>query len=510
MKLTEKHLSVLRTARNFAPVIIEPLEKASKSGGQVMATWTMSEHEASVLASELVGAGLLARKQQPYMLEKKAKRYSTQLTDAGRKAARGEDQDLSIDRARPMHSSDLRNVWGDHQVAQCQLELRASGGAIVRGALKATVGREYGGTGGWHITAYVTPERRIGFVNIAHGVACLTAAELTAEQIEALTIPEQAPGVLFSGAIAWTAPDAGEGSKASAPPGWTQLVLDIRATANTEPATEIADASARIVMWGLATCYQYEGSSSKLGAPGFRSLEALSAQRSPISEWPMSRETRGAIADITEQWLDRVARRLAALAGVSEQVAAGLDSRHDGKHPAYAAVSDGSPILPRADIVAAMRWDSEPTQFAYDASSAVRSAVSRISDPPRDALRACGLARLASCERSNVGGMRYYDLIRRLLERALQQRLDPISATLWAQLEPLQDPLRAGDPEHHQRWALHQTLVPILERLAGEIAKPMLREVEEEAGETERAIVAAYYAQGPVVVDIPCEIAAVS
>ena len=120
-----------------------------------------------------------------------------------------------------------------------------SGAAAIRGVL-ASFGYTYSGTGGWHITAYATPDQRRGFVNICRGVAMLTSYTLDAEMIEALTVPGQGDGPQVSG--------AGGSMAASAPPGWIQLLVDLRKDVGA--VTELGEfVTARIVAWCLDTCY---------------------------------------------------------------------------------------------------------------------------------------------------------------------------------------------------------------------------------------------------------------
>jgi hypothetical protein len=137
---------------------------------------------------------------------------------------------------RGKHSGDLESlshgvdVWGKKikrskvikDEATRQLKLREAGAAKVRGVLKAA-GKVYTDTSGWWIVPFITTNKEIAFVNIAHGVAVASNVQLDEDTIEALTVPDQGEGVKASGAAVWTSPDAGVGFKAKSPPGWVQL-----------------------------------------------------------------------------------------------------------------------------------------------------------------------------------------------------------------------------------------------------------------------------------------------
>lgn len=386
--------------------------------------------------------------------------------------------DLTIERARTLHSGELA-AYGELPLARRQLALRRKGTGLVRAALKA-LGHEYNGSSGWWITACATPTGTLGLINIAHGVAVETDVCLEAELIEALTIPDQGEGVKASGAAAWTAPDAGEGHRASAPSGWTQLLVDVRKGAGESEQCELDSVSARVVMWGLQTCY------GRPGAPGYTLLDGPmyeSKSRQPIQEWPMEWEVRKTIRCIGTTWMDQVARRLSELAGCATEVGAALDAPDSNIHQRVVAAVRATGVY---------GWHSQ----GYDAVGAARSSCNSISDFLPQALRECGVSRIsAACDISETGGSRYYDLIRAALQRAVLQRLIPVAEALWAQMAPLV-------PSREDGWDMHQRIQPVLTHLGSEIAKDVLRGVGAGADATDAAIVAAYYANGPVVVDL--------
>lgn len=392
---------------------------------------------------------------------------------------------LTIDHARTLHAADLESIYRDVPIARDQLQLRRRGTGIVRAALRA-LGHEYSGSGGWHITAYATDRSKLGFINLAHGVAVETDVQLDTAMVEALTIPEQGEGPKASGAAAWTTPDAGEGRRASAPPGWVQLLVDVRVSASGGKDVSLERVSARVVCWGLRTCYtSYPNNEPELGHPGYVDLGCDSKRRLPIAEWPMvNADVRREMRAIGAKWLDSVARKLAVLAGCADGVSAALDG------------------LPRADMEGAIKATDAygVRRYAYDAATAADSCCGiPTTTVVRDALRECGVARIsAGCDVSDVGGLMYYDLIGYLLQRAIVQRLTPVAEVLWSQMAPLV-------PSREDGWDIYMRIQPVLTGLATEFATDLLRGVHDEARATEDAIVAAYYVNAPVSVDIRIE-----
>ncbi|MGH3600275.1 MAG: hypothetical protein ACRDRO_04225 [Pseudonocardiaceae bacterium] len=170
-------------------------------------------------------------------------------------------------------------------------------------AVLAGLGFRYSGTVGWHVGAYVDEDRRLGFVSITDGVAVGTDVVLDPAVVEAGTVPNQPEGPQVSGAVAWSSPDPGEAHHASAPPGWTQLAVDLRARRKPTPMR----CSAHIVMWGLGTCYD-----GKRGVPGYTMLDGQFCYPDhdgeddlPPDEWPetdtmpeLRRIATAALADI--------------------------------------------------------------------------------------------------------------------------------------------------------------------------------------------------------------------
>lgn len=343
------------------------------------------------------------------------------------------------------------------------------------------MGLEYHGTGGWHVTAYATPEGRLGFVNNAHGVAVTTAIELRDELVEAVTVPDQSAGMQASGAAAWTSPDAGvaelvedtdgvmrlakPAQMPGVPDGWIQLLVDVRSGVGSPPEVTLGAVRARVVMWGLRTCYGHAG------RPGYTSL-AADARLSP-ADWPATYEIQTAMCAIGAPWLRETAQRVAALAGRGDEVTAALNT---------------GDMAGAIKATGAYAWHP----FAYDVANAVRSSVDSTRNITLDALRSCGVDRIsAACDVSETGG---YDLIGYALQSAIVMRLAPVAEAIWAQMSPLV-------PDRGDGHTLYMRVQSVLSGLAAELAKDLLRGID--AAETEQAIVAAYYADGPVAVDIP-------
>ncbi len=393
---------------------------------------------------------------------------------------------IAVDTARGMHVGELRRLRDD-PVARRQVELRDAGTDIVLGVLDG-LGYRYSGTGGWHITAYATPEHMLGLVNIAKGIAVLTSVPLDSHIVEALTVPDQANGPQTSGAAAWTSPDAGEGRRASAPDGWMQLLVDVRAdvrgehyTAARRTPAPLITCRARVVRWGLATCYE-----GRPGDPGPRSLDVI-GELEPIYDWPVDREIRRRMAAVADDRLCALARRLAGVAGVD------LESY---------LTRPGSPDL--AGAWSAATLPRHP--FGYAGARDVATSVTYAA--PQRLLREHGVTWCAAWETSRVVGASYHSLLEQLLRRILVQRLEPIAAAIRDQLEPLSEMTPSpGQQEHMPLHALHGAMEPAVAASIEPIAKRLIGDFDFDARTMTRPVraelLAIYYSAGPVVVDIP-------
>lgn len=403
---------------------------------------------------------------------------------------------ITVSDARRMHIADLAR--GTDPSARRQLALRERGAALVRGILR-TVGvssygadwRGYDGPSGWHVTAYVTPELSVGFVNIAQGVAVATDVQLDLEVAEALTVPEQDEGVLASGAAAWTAPDVGlaqlaQGSDGvmrlgppklgpEAPRGWTQLALDLRGTADAVPC------SARVVAWGLHTCYE-----GRRGEPGAQHFDAP-GRRLRADEWPLSGAQRARLRAVGEPMLRRIALQLADIAGMRSDIESTL-----GAGPAD-----------ESHIAAAMRLLALPRSDAYTPAGSLRGAISSITDISRDALRRAGIARISAMGdvSATIGG-RYWDLLQALLDWILRRDLAPVAAALWSAAQPHVERTGIGHSHPPGRYLDQRVVEPLLTEIAPTMADLVLGDVTRGAQDY-ATLCEALYADGYLEVDLP-------
>uniref|UniRef100_UPI003F496990 helix-turn-helix transcriptional regulator n=1 Tax=Amycolatopsis sp. CA-096443 TaxID=3239919 RepID=UPI003F496990 len=199
----------------------------------------------------------------------------------------------------------------------------------------AALGHSYDGTGGWHILPAVTADRRLGFVNIAAGVAVTTTITVPRAIVAALTVADQKPGPLFSGAAKWAAPDPGEAARAEFPAGWLQLAVDVRHSAEPVSSPRPIELAAKVTSWCLTTCY------GERGEPGAAALDKISpglarhgkpavrADRLVLDWW--YRDTDGNVAAMR-------ATAQEALDSITEQVV----GRHAGQHAEHAEPRDGA------------------------------------------------------------------------------------------------------------------------------------------------------------------------
>lgn len=489
-------LHILSFARTFAIGVWLP--NPETSGGTVIGSETVSEASLHEAAERLVSMGLLERVERIKRdAGPRSNLVSYTLTDAGRAAAREfcGDPALTVDLARTLHSSDLSRVYGDLEIAKSQRELRERGAQTARAALKA-LGYTFEGTGGWHVLPHVTPAGRLGYVNTTQGIAVETSIRLEPELVEAITVPGQPEGPQASGAAAWASPDAGEARRATAPKGWTQLLVDLRGGADLE----LGRFRAWVAAWGLATCYE-----SRRGEPGVTYLCPRGEERLVPAEWPMTDERRGELTEIAERHLAAIAANVARLE--SEDVALDVEkalAKPFGDQPvAFASRGIDAPRFPIRDTRAA--HDSlNPLRKrvdGYNADGALMATVSRYTsshDVVREALRESGISRLALFERSNVGGARIFDVIADALSLVLYRRLEQASKALWEVFVGKADVTSQHTLAHQAR------LAPIAKELAGQLLAPCA----ELARSAYAEVLEAYYADGHIEIEpdlIPCD-----
>jgi hypothetical protein len=519
--LSDADLQILRHARTFPPTTYRPKHRSAKKsrlslgGSLVLGDRTVSPDEMRETVERLAAAGYLEQHGAPYdAFDADVEAQPYRVTDVGRRVARN-GSDITIDQARIMHARDLIDQYGDHSVARRQLELREAGAAIVRGVLRTVGASSYGndwtgysGTSGWHVTAYMTTERQIGFVNMALGNAVLTDATLEAEIAEALTVPQQSEGVLASGAAAWSAPDVGmsqpekdsdgvvrlaapkKESGPEAPRGWVQLVLDLRGTAEPVPCR------AHVCAWGLRTCYE-----GRRGGPGAQHLDGHQHPPMFARDWPLTSEQITRLRIVGEPILRRMAEHLADIAGCRDEVVAELDRPN---------ISAGARVDAAIRALGAYDWHSG----AYDAANATRSVI---YDVARSALRAAGVGRISaiSGDANDVGGMQYWDLCAHLLERIVIRDLTPVAEALWSSAMPHvargAAPASPGTADPVQ-WHLHQQVVgpaiaEIAKKFAGEVLRNIVRRDHPLGTDLDYAALCdALYAEGYVEVNVPITI----
>ena len=397
---------------------------------------------------------------------------------------------LSIDEARGLHISDLRRH--PSEVARCQLALRMEGTDTVLGVLQ-TLGYCYRGTGGWWITAYADGQNRLGFVNNAKGIAVITSIVLSPAVVEALTIPNQVPGPQVSGAAAWTSPDVGEARNASAPNGWVQLLVDLRMDARGAPYTAersvvppAVPCTARVIRWGLATCYQ-----GLPGEPGYTALDpAPDHPKLPLSDWPCSKEIRRRMAAVADRRLHDLAHTL------------GARTNHDIATLLPVAVRPPAADLCRAQAAVSV---SRGYDFDYaDPADVAHTAVHH--EVIREILREYGVSWVAWWETSRASSS-YYGLIEQLCRTVVVPRLIPIAAAIRTALEPLMPRTpEPGQQAHMPRWALHRQMEPMVAACVRPLLDPLLKHFDlDESFErpARKELLSVYYSEGPVEVSFP-------
>jgi hypothetical protein len=435
-------MTVLATARTFGLTTYAP---PSTMGGLVTALGTLSQAQQLESALRLVAAGHLApAKRAPYEI------YGTtaqpyQITDAGRAALRAHEGlgELTVDRARGMHDSDLRSVWGGVELAVVQLARRQHGRQIVRGALLAC-GERHTGTGGWHVLPCVF-DGRVGWVDSARGRAYLSTAELAPELVEALTVPEQPEGAVASGA-SFVPASVAQTSRVQQPAGWTQLLVDVRVDVQDAPAVEATDGvTAELVAWGLRSCY------SEPGAP-------LGEWGTPEREADLPDGLLGEIRAHAQAGLDGIEQALLAQAGLPEE-------------PGYRTFDDSCPWAVR-----------EVTTPSLDGSETWA------------ALRASGIVRLAAAAGEYgsdvVIGARCLDRLAGTVALLLDRRLIPVDVALGPVGAAIQ-----GSP------LANASRRDVLRLAAKAISAQELRGAEERAQALDRELLALLTRDGAIITD---------
>ena len=395
---------------------------------------------------------------------------------------------------RSMHWAEVRRLAdGGDAAATRHLASCNEGTGLVRGAL-AALGYRYTGTGGWWISAFAAPSGMLGLVNTAKGIAVETDVALSAEVIMACTTPDQGEGQVSSGAAAWTSPDAGEPHRRSAPDGWVQLLVDVRESVRDGVVTPEMRVAARVIAWGLPTCYD--------GARGTPGHDALDPEPGAVmiepEAWPWDSERRERTHRVGVAWLDGLARRMAEMVGIGGPVASALDSRRAEE-----------PTLPDRDIGAAIRAVGRSEPGVYTPGGALFGAANRTTSPViAQALRDCGVTRVADlCGdiwTDRVVGLRYYDIIGALVERLLLVRLLPVAETTWSAYEPMvPTPRRDRDKMYSSDWWLsHATMEPILQPIAAHYVALMMQPYADEARSCADEMIASYLGGQPIAVDI--------
>lgn len=390
----------------------------------------------------------------------------------------------STDDLRLLSVGELRSRADRDSDADRQSQLRVQGRALAVAALDR-MGYRFSGTGGWWVTAYATPDRCLGFVNIAHGVAVSTCVLLADEVIEACTLPGQDEGPVASGAAVWAAPDPGEAFRAKAPAGWRQLLVDVRSS-NSVPEVELSDRfRADIIRWGLPTCYD------RPGFPGYVRLEG-----SPLSWREPHTEPGGALPALEPHSWPRTpatgAMRAVATAGLADVTA------HLAQHlPSVAAVLPDVHAA-RETVLRTLDWSDRHAagRGTYTAGGAAESA-SRAAGPALADAGLIWLSQLASVPDGDGGGGRGEAAVcRYILEAVLVRRLDPVADLLATHLGPLTTDDGRSTPAYRALESQLQALAPAL-------AHELLREAEVLICQATMDAVAAYVAGGPIEVLIP-------
>jgi hypothetical protein len=383
--------------------------------------------------------------------------------------------EITVDYCRGLNIVDLKRL--EHPIAKRQTQLREVGESLIRGVLRALTGCVFSNTGGWHIAAYVTADGQLGYVNIAHGAAVLTDVRLERQTIEALTIPEQSEGPMFSGAAIYTSPDVGEAHRSEAPRGWTQLVLDLRGEDPVVPCT------AHVCAWGLRTCYDENNREpngpGRRGEPGVLQLADHNARSLPDG-WLIPDAARARMHAAAAPIIQRITLDVAEMAGLRDEMQAAITSGGLAAAWTLAFESRGR------------------TEGGYTALASLNSAINTTTGKViRDALRRHGVSHMLALGGDNLltGPYDYRRTIGYLLERALTNTLAPIAQALFAAHAPLIHTTREDTLD------VFRETEAMLCDVADHTSDILLRGIVK-AGD-ERAILDALYAEGYLEMYVP-------
>lgn len=441
----------------------------AKRGGMLIPRGPDGEAAQLTVAEDLVERGLLegaATDIGP------GRRFS--ITDDGRRAARG-DAELGEDDARAMHIGDLTTVWADHDVAKRHVDLRVQAAVTVRAALSA-LGHEYHATHGWHITAMVTPDGRLGFVNTATGTAVDTDVRLGDDVVTAVTIPDQADGPLASGAVAWAGVDLGESRNASSPAGWRQLLVDVRTDRSAQPQPTTMTWAA-VTWWCLATCYS--SGLARYGRPGIACLDDHPGARAPIDDWPMSHEQRERMHAVALRWLRRIAT----------DVAGGCDQQ-----TATLVAGDRS----ADEIMQALHREPRGHAEIYSLESNLAMLTSQYAASGGVIAEALTEAEIPAIIDVCRGLHRWQDVIAELLSRALHTALLPVATVAATQLRTVNGPEREQLASAHPDRAVDRQACDGLKGMASVFANRLLAHARSTGHDTLLELYAAYGDGQPV------------
>lgn len=221
-------------------------------------------------------------------------------------------------------------------------------------------------------------------------------------------------------------------------------MLDLRADVPPgAPLPTPRECEARVVAWGLRTCYGH------LGIPGHRSLDGREQPDGDARRY-VDLEVARAVEHVGIQWLRSVCLRLAEMAGCHDDV--------------QRAIEDSVPAAIKASGAYGYHRHESHTPRA-----AVRTALD-CGALSTAILREAGVLTIGrmSEDLGQVSGARYVDLARYLVERILTQVLEPVSEELCRQLVDPAD-VQAPREERHQTswWQVTVHTVPELLRPIG-------------------------------------------
>lgn len=382
------------------------------------------------------------------------------FSDSNTTRVKNKSDELYLGDITPLSLGEIEISETAIRLATEALDLRNAAGRRCRGVL-AGLGHTYTGSHGWHILAMATARDTIGFVDSAMGVAVETEVSIEPEEIEALTVPEQAEGPVASGAAFWTSPDAGEGHRASAPKGWRQLLVDLR-----DRKDPVVRASGRVVAWGLTTCYGSTGQPGPLGLDG-RTYAHWEDGFCDVELWPDS-GNRSEMVRVAGEGLDAIARKLMVQVPEIEGMGFREAERWLQSNLLYRSLRR-NPL----DYSAASAAETTPNATRR-ALKLLDSLTHGRNQLPRDSHRVIFL----------------------VASRLLAQRLHAVGEVLVTFLPPLRD-------EEARPTTASRSLGDQLRALAGPLADEIFAGVEAEAREATLAATSAFIGDGPVLVDMP-------